>query len=185
MHSALLARLEAYRSRGLDGIAPYARSGGAQRSVADDLRSATRTLKTLDQLVPHAYRAMLEYPRSVAPGTEQLFRWSQIDAQGTPTLLLTHNLYIPDGDAWVTMQRIFYVSSDSNEKVCVYAAEPGAGLPARGPVREGPEQGRRPLRPARARGRSPQRAPGPVLRARTRGRSGRTPAHPPSRCRAA
>jgi hypothetical protein len=119
VRSALFARLEAYRARGLDGIAPYARSGGAQRSVADDLRSATRTLKTLDETVPAAYRAMLDYPRSVPPGTEQLFRWSQIDAQGTPTLLLTHNLYLPEGEAWVTMQRIFYVSTGFN---CAQAA---------------------------------------------------------------
>jgi hypothetical protein len=114
LRSMLLARLQAYQSKGLDGIAPYAREGGEQRSVAGDLRSATKSLTKLEQYVPAAYRFLLDYPKGRPPGTEETFVWSQIQAHGVPTLVLTQKLYIPDGDAWVVVQRQFYVSTGYN-----------------------------------------------------------------------
>jgi hypothetical protein len=101
LRKALLARLTAYRSKGLAGIAPYARSGGKQRAPAEDLRSATKSVTRLEKWVPGAYRHLLDYPGAKPPGTDEVFRWSQINAHGVPTLVLTHSLYVPDGDAWV------------------------------------------------------------------------------------
>lgn len=123
----LLARLQAYRQKGLAGIAPYARGDGETRSPADDLRSATKALKALEKYLPRTYQYLLDYPQGEPAGTEELFRWSQISAHGEPTLVLTHNVYIPEGDAWVGMQRQFYVSTGYN---CEQAT--AAFLPVKG-----------------------------------------------------
>jgi hypothetical protein len=114
VRSALLARLEAYRARGLAGIEPYARADGKPRSPADELRSATVATKKLHALVPAAHEALLAYPSSKPPGTEEAYRWSHYSAHGVPTLALTHSLYVPDGDAFVVAQRQFYVSGGYN-----------------------------------------------------------------------
>ncbi len=114
VRGALLDRLEAYRARGLDGIAPYARRRGTERHVGADLRKATKTYTLIEERLPHAHRHLLGYPEAPPEGTEGVFRWSQIDAQGTPTLVLTHSLYIPEGPAWLILLRQFYVSTGYN-----------------------------------------------------------------------
>jgi hypothetical protein len=123
----LLARLQAYRQKGLAGIAPYARGGEKTRSPGDDLRSATRTLKLLDKYMPSAYQFLLGYPKGKPAGTEEVFRWSLISAHGDPTLVLTQNVYVPDGDAWIVMQRQFYVSTGYNCEQAVAAFLPVKG----------------------------------------------------------
>jgi hypothetical protein len=117
VRSALLARQTAYRQQGLAGIAPYARKDGS-RSPADELRTATQAAKALQRYAPGAYQMLLDYPNSKPAGTEEVFRWAQINAHGTPTLTLTHASFIPDGNAWVVVQRIYYVSAGFN---CVQA----------------------------------------------------------------
>ena len=124
LRSTLLVRLQAYQSKGLAGIAPYARSGAAQRSVSDDLRAATVATKRLHTMAPAAQALLLRYPASKPPGTEETFRWSHFAAHGVPTIALTHSLYVPDGDAWVVVQRQFYVSSGYNCEQAVAALLP-------------------------------------------------------------
>lgn len=121
----LVARVAAYRARGLAGIAPYARSGGATRDAAAELRSALGASRLLQQYAPAAHRAMAEYPAGKPAGAEEGFRWTLFDANGVPTIALTHSLFIPDGDAWIVMQRQFYVSTGYNSMEAV-----GAFLPS-------------------------------------------------------
>jgi hypothetical protein len=110
----LVARMQSYRQKGLAGIAPYARSGGKSRSAGDDLRSATQASKKLESVVPNAYHALLSYPDAMPAGFEESYEWSNFHAHGTPTIALTHTLFIPEGDAWVAAQRQFYVSTGYN-----------------------------------------------------------------------
>lgn len=115
----LAARVAAYRANGLAGIAPYARSGGATRDAAAEIRSALGASRLLQQYAPAAHRAMAEYPAARPAGAEENFRWTLFDAHGVPTIALTHSLFIPDGDAWVVMQRQFYVSAGYNSMEAV------------------------------------------------------------------
>jgi hypothetical protein len=126
VRETLAARIASYRSKGLAGIAPYARSGGEERSVADDLRAAIETLGGLERNVPSAYRFFLDYPESRPDGTRERLRWSQGLANDVPTLTLTHNLYVPDGNAWLVLQRQFYVSEGYNCQQAVAALLPVA-----------------------------------------------------------
>lgn len=124
---ALVNRMTAYRQKGLAGIAPYARKDGGSRSCGDELRTATEASKALKQYVPRAYQMLLGYPGSKAPGAEEFFRWSQLDAHGTPAITLTHAAFVPDGDAWIVLQRMYYVSATFNCEQAIAALLPVQG----------------------------------------------------------
>jgi hypothetical protein len=113
IRSSLLARFLAYRAKGLDGIAPYAREKGS-RSVAGDLRTSFETAKRLQKYAPEAYAGMLRYPESEPPGTHDIFSWAHLKANDVPTIVLTHAMIVPDGDAYLVLQRQFYVSEGFN-----------------------------------------------------------------------
>jgi hypothetical protein len=114
IHAALLARVEAYKAKGLAGIAPYARDDGESRLAGADLEAASRASQGVEEVAPDAYQLLLQYPSGMPTGTEQTIRWSYIEAHDEPTIVLTHNLYIPDGDVWLLVQRQFYVSTGYN-----------------------------------------------------------------------
>jgi hypothetical protein len=122
----LLARMQAYQTKGLDGIAPYARSSGT-RSPAEEIRTMTKAAAALQRYVPNAYQMLLAYPKSKPAGTEEVFRWSQIDAHDVPTYTLTHALFVPDGDAYVVVQRMYYVSAGFNAEQAIAALVPVQG----------------------------------------------------------
>jgi hypothetical protein len=123
----LVARVQAYQQKGLAGIAPYALSGGKQRSPAEELKTATEASKALQKYVPGAYQMLLAYPASKPAGTEEVFRWTHFDAHGTPTISLQHGLYVPDGDAYLVVQRMFYVSGGFNAEQALLALLPVQG----------------------------------------------------------
>jgi len=127
VQAALLARMQAYQKQGLAGIAPYALGDGKTRSAADELRTATQASKALQKFIPAAYQMLLDYPASKPAGSEEVFRWAQIDAHGVPTFTLTHAAFVPDGDAWFVVQRMFYVSSGFNAEQAIAAVLPVQG----------------------------------------------------------
>lgn len=114
LRTMLFARLQAYRQKGLAGIMPYARGTNETRSPAEDLRSAIQKQTLIKESLPSAYQHILDYPKGRPADTDEVFRWLQIEANGESALVLTHNLYVPDGDAWVVVQRHFYVSAGYN-----------------------------------------------------------------------
>lgn len=124
VRSALLARVQAYREKGLAGIAPYALADGKTRSPGEEIRTATLASKKLEQYAPAAYQYLLSYPNGKPPGTQEIVRWSHFDAHGTPTIALTQVLLIPDGDAWIVAQRQFYASTGYNAEQAIAALLP-------------------------------------------------------------
>jgi hypothetical protein len=131
VRAALLARVQAYKAEGLAGVAPYQRSKGKARSAAEELTSATLASQSLKEIAPLAYKLLLEYPASIPAGTEQVYRWSYLEAHGEPTIVLTHSLYIPEGESWLVVQRQFYVSRGYNSEQAIaafVAVEEGTAL---------------------------------------------------------
>jgi hypothetical protein len=127
LRAGLLARIAAYQAKGLAGIAPYAR-GSESRSPGEDLRLATNASKALAKYEPSAYQLVLDYPAKKPAGFSEGFRWSQFDAHGVPTIALTHGMFVPDGDAYLVVQRQFYVSTGYNCEQAIAALVPtGAG----------------------------------------------------------
>jgi hypothetical protein len=113
LRKALLARYQAYRSKGLDGIAPYDR-GGKQRSGAADLRSASEAASVVKEPAPTYYDTLLHYPKKPASGFEEIYNWQRYAAHGEPVFILTHGFFVEDGDAISAVQRQFYVSGSYN-----------------------------------------------------------------------
>ena len=110
----LLARYQAYRAEGLDGIQPYARSKSKQWNPAGDLRSAVEASKALETYMPDFHQALLSWPQDKPEQLKESFRWSNYATPYAPSLILTHELYMPEGDGFAVGQRQFYVSRGYN-----------------------------------------------------------------------
>jgi hypothetical protein len=110
----LAARVEAYRTRGLAGIAPYARGGGRSTSPGDALRAALDAEGALKEYAPTFHAALAGYPNDVPPDFEDRFYWVLLDVQGRPAVVLVHRLVGSRGDALGIVERQFYVSQGFN-----------------------------------------------------------------------
>lgn len=124
VNEALVARVEAYRAKGIAALAPYAFARGKQRSPGEELRNATKAATGMKKFAPEAYQLMLDYPKDKPKGMEEQFRWSYFKAHDVPTIALSHVMLIPDGDAWILVKRQYYVSAGYNA-----VQETGAFLP--------------------------------------------------------
>jgi hypothetical protein len=113
LRKLLLARFQAYQSRGLDGVDAYER-GGKQTPAGDDLRRAVEAANGIKKNAPSFYDALLNYPRSRPAGLEEDFSWTHYMAHGDPVFLLSHRVWMPDGDAWLMANRQYYVTSGYN-----------------------------------------------------------------------
>lgn len=118
VRTSVFARYQAYKAKGLDGIAPYARSGGKSRDAAGDLRSASKASVALEKHVPDFYKLLNDYPAGTKPSTEA-FHWTTYKAHGEPVILLTHAFSMAEGEAFAVCQRQFYVSSSYNVEQAV------------------------------------------------------------------
>ena len=118
LHRMLLARYQAYRASGLDGIAPYDR-GGSHTEVAPDLRRAGQFAKHLEKYMPGFYAVLLKYPEATTAGMRENFYWLKYDIQGKETYVLTHILAAPEGAARVVVQRQYYASTGYNAEQAV------------------------------------------------------------------
>ncbi len=113
LRGLLLARYQAYRTKGLDGGAPYDRGGGVQRSPAEELRRHSAA-KILGKYSPAFRDVLLHYPATRPEGLEERFFWIVYDRDDRPILTLRHRMALPMDDAFVVADREFYVSQGYN-----------------------------------------------------------------------
>ncbi len=114
VRAALVARYQAYKAKGIAGIAPYAREGGRTRSCTEEIDTANKASTTLRKYAPAAYALLTGYPSGKAAGFDEQFSWTQFSAHEVPTIALVHGMYMPDGDGIVAIQRQYYVSEGFN-----------------------------------------------------------------------
>lgn len=126
LRAALLERYQAYRAKGLEGIADYERADGARRSPRDELTEVMNGLQ-LQDFAPKAWASMMHYPAERLPGTRENYRWEQFKVDGVPTIALTHGLAVPNGGAFLVLQRQFYVSEGFNCEQAIVALLPVEG----------------------------------------------------------
>jgi hypothetical protein len=118
VRQTLLSRYQAYRTKGLSGIAPYQRGGGRQLLVSDELSLSVKQMKILAKYVLSVYDVLLNYP-AAKPETgkellEEQFYWLNLDLFGRPTYVLSHRMLFQVGDAYLASERHFYTSHDYN-----------------------------------------------------------------------
>lgn len=114
LRKLLLARFQSYHSKGLTGISGYARGKDKQTDTGGDLRRAVEAALSLKKNAPHFFDLLLNYPESRPAGLEEEFSWTHYRAHGTPVFLLSHRVWMPDGDAWLLANRQFYVTASYN-----------------------------------------------------------------------
>ncbi len=124
----LLARYQAYRAKGLAGIAPYARAKGAQRLAGDELLQAAKGSVYLAKYVPVFYDLLLDYPaakkKAELKNLEESFYWVNLELFDRPTFVLMHRMALQVGDAYVAVERQFYTSHEYNSMQQLAAALP-------------------------------------------------------------
>jgi hypothetical protein len=124
MRTILAARFEAYRSGGLDGIAPYDRGDGDESSAASQLERAFSALVMTKRLVPEVYTAMANFPAPPAEGIDSSFFWMAHEANGRVVVALIHVVAGRLGGRLAVVERRFYVSHTLNSLQAVFVAVP-------------------------------------------------------------
>src|SRR5262245_8198438 len=127
LRAMLLARYQAYRARGLAGIAPYARAGGDDTDLAADLHKASQAARGLEKYLPKFHRLLLDYPQGMTPDVRESFSWTKSIIRGSTTYVLQHRMAVADGDAWAVVQRQFFVSTGYNGQQAVSGFLPTQG----------------------------------------------------------
>jgi len=114
----LLARYQAYRSKGLSGIAPYERGSGNLRNAGDELLLSTKELTGVAKHLPAFHKFLLNYPQGLAQdeakNLEEFFYWLNINVFGRPMFVLVHRMLYHVGDAALAIERHYYTSHDYN-----------------------------------------------------------------------
>jgi hypothetical protein len=116
VRQTLLSRYQAYRAKGLGGIAPYERTDGRRLLPSDELSLAIKQMKLLAKYVPSVYTTLLNYPaaKDGQKPLEEHFYWLNLDLFGRPTYVLSHRMLFQVGEAYFTSDRHFYTGHDYN-----------------------------------------------------------------------
>jgi hypothetical protein len=124
----LWARYQAYRSGGLPAIASYARGGGQERKVSEELRLVTELATPILQKYVPAFRQLLAgYPKAKPAGLDESFYWIVTTLDDRPTVTLRHRMVLPVGEGLVAADRTFYVSQGYNAMQALAAILPVEG----------------------------------------------------------
>ena len=110
----LLERYRAYRSRGLAGIAPYARADGGETRAGAELGRMSRQLPGIEKADPAFFQLLQSYPEGRPPDLVESFRWSHLVGSTNRALVLTHLFASPLGEGYAYVHREFYASSGFN-----------------------------------------------------------------------
>ena len=110
----LLQRWQAYRKKGLKGIATYDRGDGVEANPGEEQRKATQDSKVITQYFPELYKALLNYPSPLPAGAEEKFFWLNREVQSRPTAILVHRVMLSMGAGEVILSRQFYAGHSYN-----------------------------------------------------------------------
>jgi len=113
----LLARYQAYHTKGLAGTAPYARTSKQHVFARDELSIATKQSKLVAKYLPSVSNVLLNYPATkVKEGEkfEEQFFWMNVKVFGRPTYVLSHRMHFRIGEASIVVDRHYYASHAYN-----------------------------------------------------------------------
>jgi len=119
----IFQRWQAFQARGLDGVAPYARSRGVSDPAAL-LRVAAGDARILASYAPRLGEALLRYPAEQNPTARSRFYWVKRQVQGRPTPILIHHLVDVGPTLVLYVERHVYVGHTYNASQILSAAVP-------------------------------------------------------------
>jgi hypothetical protein len=110
----LAQRMQSYRQGGLEGIAAYARTGGAVTDPAVDLRLAIADVERIGRTGSDFREALMRYPADQpAQITSQVY-WVKRRVQRRPHLSLLHRMVVTGAGPMIHLERYFYVGHSFN-----------------------------------------------------------------------
>lgn len=124
LRRVLDSRYAAYRARGLDGLAPYARAGGKQTSPGIELASSAEQMPVLRKGMPDFYDAYRHYPSRTAPGVQHRYFWEKKTVDGELMLSLRHEMVQERPEYAVVATREYYISGELNTYQVAFALLP-------------------------------------------------------------
>ena len=113
----LVARYQAYHTKGLVGITPYERKSGHHILANNELALATKQAKLVAKYLPSVYDAMINYPTVKTKDGEELedqYYWLNIEHSGRPITCCLTASFFRIGEAYVVVDRHFYGSHEYN-----------------------------------------------------------------------
>jgi hypothetical protein len=119
LRRVLLDRYRAYRARGLDGMAPYARAAGNVRQPAEELRRAADAAALLARYGAPLWQLLHARPPDNPRSVEESFYVLTYELDGRPNYVLRHRLAVPFERGVVMADRDFYVSHGYNASQAV------------------------------------------------------------------
>jgi len=110
----LLARLQAYRAKGLAGVGPYERGGKEKRLSNQEILLSVDAAKMMAQFYPKFIEILRNYPNADMAGVEESYFWLNIEVFSRPLFVLSHRMLYKDGETYVASDRHFYASREYN-----------------------------------------------------------------------
>jgi hypothetical protein len=119
----LLQRAQAFQTRGLDGMAPYARRGGTSDPAAV-LRVAAGDARIVGHLMPGLADSLLRFPAEQSSTAISQFYWVRRQVQGRPDPILIHHLVDVTPQLALYIERHVYVGHSYNASQILSGAVP-------------------------------------------------------------
>ncbi|HSE06203.1 MAG TPA: hypothetical protein VLK35_18800 [Methylomirabilota bacterium] len=119
----LLQRAQAFRARGLEGIAPYARRSGVTDPAAL-LRVAAGDARIVAHAMPRLAEALLRFPAEQSPTAASQLYWVKRQVQARPTPILIHHLVDVTAQLALYVERHVFVGHTYNASQILSGAVP-------------------------------------------------------------
>src|SRR5262245_23079649 len=117
IRKGLLARYQAYHTKGLTGVAPYARKRGRLLLPSDEMSISIKQTKWVAKYLPSVYDVLVKYPATTLKQFEEFeeqFFWINSEVFDRPTYSLSHRMLFKVGEAYLFVDRQYYASHDYN-----------------------------------------------------------------------
>src|SRR5262249_31103159 len=117
IREGLLTRYQAYHTKGVAGVASYARKSGPHLLASDELSISIKQSKIVAKYLPSVYDVLVKYPATTLKQGEEFeeqFFWINSEVFDRPTYALSHRMLFHVGEAYVFVDRHYYASHDYN-----------------------------------------------------------------------
>ena len=111
--SILRGRFEAYRKRGVNGLAPYARGDSESSDPSRELQAVAKA-SILGKRRPDLYETVYGYPNGNQELVTHTFQWFKVVSQDRPNFILSHRMELVEPEAKYELMRQFYSTSSFN-----------------------------------------------------------------------
>jgi hypothetical protein len=120
----LLTRHQQYLEKGINGIAPYARSKKLEIQPGQQLMTSLGESIGLKKLYPDVFNFLEKYPRATGSSFTEDYFWYLVKLDDRPAIGLSHRLHVSMNDARFIIERGYYISHSLDSVQIIVALVP-------------------------------------------------------------